>query len=435
MSFGVLIDIGGTFLKGSTIVDGEGPIGPVVRRLGPALKINEESGVSLEPASLVRALIDLCAELVGFSSGKCSGIFLTGQMHGVILTDHAGNAVTDVITWRDSLKAIVANRLVSPSKAISREYENDRFVALGNELRDGIPLATLYARKSRGQQIDGLVPHSLLSYCGMALSDSLSPPVMHVTDAAAHGFYNLEASEWDIALLGDLGLGGMELPSVVNEIEISGFSKSFGCPIYTPVGDHQAALLGVGLDVGELSLNIATGSQVSVVGGEDCPEAQRRPYFANEVLSTFTHIPAGRALNQLIELVGELSELATDEIWQRVALLTSAVPHSTLELDLSFFPSATGETGRISNISESNLTVGSLFRAAINEMVSNYRYFANKLIPNREPESIVLSGGLASRFPSLSDAVFSEFSESAVRVADLEDASLVGLSKLSQVGG
>ena len=58
----------------------------------------------------------------------------------------------------------------------------------------------------------------------------------------------------------------------------------------------------------ELSLNISTGSQVSLLTETPLPgNYQTRPYFAGRFLNTITHLPAGRSLNALVELLGELA--------------------------------------------------------------------------------------------------------------------------------
>ena len=70
-----------------------------------------------------------------------------------------------------------------------------------------------------------------------------------------------------------------------------------------------AAILGALLQRDELSLNISTGSQVSLLKPKvEFGNFQTRPFFDGRFSITITHIPAGRALNALVKL---LSELAT----------------------------------------------------------------------------------------------------------------------------
>ncbi len=89
-----------------------------------------------------------------------------------------------------------------------------------------------------------------------------------------------------------------ELGDVVGHMEINGRK----IPCYTPVGDYQCALVGSLFGADEVSLNIATGSQVSrmtdtlVLG-----DYQTRPFFEGKFLNTFTSPPGGRALNVIVD--------------------------------------------------------------------------------------------------------------------------------------
>jgi sugar (pentulose or hexulose) kinase len=370
--------------------------------------------------------------LIDGSKGACDGIYLTGQMHGVVLTDRYGEPQGNVITWRDSLKARKATELVSSAEFITTQISDRQVYALGNELRDGLPIATLLARRTQGQKVSKCIPHSLISYCTASLTDFSRPPLMHITDAAAHGFYNVLEEMWDTEVLKVLDLHGMNLPAVTRKVVPAGDSATFGCPVYVAVGDQQAALMGANLQVGEVSLNIATGSQVSAIEHAPNPKSQVRPYFDDLYLSTFTHIPAGRALNVLVSLVTELCPVDSEQAWDTISKLTKTAVETELDIKLSFFPSLTGRFGSISNIDEDNLTVGGLFRAAVVEMVSRYHDYTECLFPKLDFSAAVVTGGLGTRFPPLMSHLEQTFGKKKIRVNDSPDASLSGLMAISQ---
>ena len=103
--------------------------------------------------------------------------------------------------------------------------------------------------------------------------------------------------DWDQEIIEKLGLSSLRWPRLrpfgerVGTAEIGG--RRLDC--FTPVGDQQCALAGADLREGELSLNISTGSQVSLLSkdpqGGDC---QLRPYFDGRYLRTIVQVPAGR---------------------------------------------------------------------------------------------------------------------------------------------
>lgn len=431
MSYAVLIDVGGTFLKGTTVDLTSLVMNSIIRRNGPPLRISPDGSATLDPSQLRQAVEEICRELVVANEGPPLGIFISGQMHGVVLTDKAGNLKSDVVTWRDSLSCVISGRQASAVSTVRDRCTSSDLKAFGNELREGLPVATLTARRSRGLRIAGLVPHSLISYCASSLIDFAEEPLMHSTDAAAHGFYRVSENVWGEDALDQLGLNELVLPRVVSDIQPYGRSQEFGCAVYVAVGDQQASLYSMHLNPNEVSLNIATGSQVTKLLDTPNFQAQLRPFFYGKFLSTITHIPAGRALNVLISLVGELSDIEPDKIWELVARKTIAEPTSTLEIDLAFFPSISGSAGHIAAITETNLTVGKLFRSATQEMAREYKRYTAKLFPQDDFDAVVISGGLATRFRPLLQEIQAEFGDCPYRISTSEDATLQGLARIS----
>jgi sugar (pentulose or hexulose) kinase len=226
-------------------------------------------------------------------------------------------------------------------------------------------------------------------------------PSTEVTNAMAHGALNLETLDWHHGVLSLLGVHGLRWPAIRQHGEVVGRMRvgSRTIPCYTPVGDYQCAMVGTLLERGELSLNISTGSQVSLL----MPHVafgiyQTRPFFDGRFLATITHIPAGRALNMLVRLLSELAEaqgLSLADPWPYIARQATEAGETEMGVNLSFFDSACGEHGEITYIREAELTVGHLFRAAFQNMVDNFHTCALQLSPDQAWRNLVLSGGLA----------------------------------------
>lgn len=198
------------------------------------------------------------------------------------------------------------------------------------------------------------------------------------------------------------------------------------------VGDQQCALIGAGLRPGELSINIGTGSQVSVIHKFD-PRAlwngiQARPYFDSKFLHCITHLPAGRALSALLRMVREMSQLGEEDAWGYVVEQVSGRRHTDLRWNLSFWPCGIGQEGSLLGILEDNLDVGSLFLAAFRAMAKTYREAAEKLGAADLP--IVFSGGLARRLEKLREVIVDEFGNRSWRMSPDPDETLTGLLTL-----
>jgi sugar (pentulose or hexulose) kinase len=114
--------------------------------------------------------------------------------------------------------------------------------------------------------------------------------------------------------------------------------------------------------------------------------------------ATITHIPAGRALNALVNLLSELAEaqgLSLADPWPYITRQAAEAGGTEMRVNLAFFDSSCGDRGEIAQIREAELTVGHLFRAAFQNMADNYYACALQLSPKQAWDNLVLSGGLA----------------------------------------
>jgi sugar (pentulose or hexulose) kinase len=312
-------------------------------------------------------------------------------MHGVALVDGGGVARTPFVSWQDQ------RPLATVWPRVRAAVGDERFERWGRELKAGYPLVTLARWREEGLAIDGLTPASAPDVAAAALCGAR--PVQEASNASGMGGFDLDAGGWDRAALASLGFDEVAWADVVPHGTVVGTYR--GVPVHVAVGDQQAALAGVFLAEGELSLNVATGSQASrIAAAGERGEGQRRPYFGR-VLRTVTHIPAGRSLNVLAALVSELG--GPDDPWPEILRRAEAAPATELDVDLSFFAGAFGERGRIDGITEA-LDVGTLFRAAFAGMAGHYARAA-ELIGAQDAQRVVFSGGLGRRTSLLREAV------------------------------
>jgi len=275
-----------------------------------------------------------------------------------------------------------------------------------------------------------LIPVSIPDFV-LCLLTGASPGV-ESTNGMAYGLLNLETMDWHRPVIEALGLNHLRWPGLRKHGEVIGHIKLGGkaVPCYTPVGDYQCALLGTLLERDELSLNISTGSQVSrLTSRMNLGDYQTRPFFDGKFLNTFTHIPAGRALDVLVDLVGEVARAQQIELpdpWSYIALEALKVESTDLGVDLNFFSSPFGDRGAISNIRQDNLTVGHLFRGAFNNMTERYYQCALRVWPERTWQRLVFSGGLIGKLEALRQVVQSRF-QIDYRMAPYPEDTLTGL--------
>jgi len=265
-----------------------------------------------------------------------------------------------------------------------------------------------------------------------------SAPAVESTNASAYGALNLETLHWHHEVIEELGLGDLRWPALRKHGEVAGHLNLGGTqvPCYTPVGDYQCALAGALLSEEEISLNIATGSQVSRMTRRlNLGHYQTRPFFDKKFVNTLTYPPGGRSLNVIVDLLGELAAAQGVDLrdpWGTVAQAVRGVKDTDLEVDLNFFPTPLGNRGRISNIRGDNFTLGHLFRAAFKNMASRYYECAIRLWPEKSWAKVVFSGGLAWKLDVLREAIQERFGTES-RLTPFAEDTLFGLLILASV--
>ncbi|MBI2925462.1 MAG: hypothetical protein HYY24_07130 [Verrucomicrobia bacterium] len=430
------LDLGTSFIKAATLDLDALTVGPVQRVPFPAPLVGLPPLChEVDPTSVLAATRELL-DLLAAQTPHCAGLVLCGQMGGLVLTNERGEALSNYISWLDK-RALQPHPSGTGSvfDALLHQLSTDDWRRLGREVRPGLPLSFLFwlaehgQRPSPGTFAATLPDFVLANLCGCA-------PVTHFTNAV--GALNLETLDWHRGLFARLGLSEIRWPALRDVREPVGHlrinAKTLSC--YPPVGDHQCALLGAGLDFGELSLNISTGSQVSLLTERWEPgDYQTRPFFDGRFLNTITNLPAGRALNLLLDLLTELpraQRFSLEDPWAFVVAEAAKATATDLRAHLSFFPSPVGDSGTLTNIREDNFTVGQLFRAAFVDMAENYFTTALRLSPAQAWRRVVFSGGLAQKTRPLRELIREKF-QRAARVRSSEDETLRGLLAVALV--
>lgn len=431
------IDLGTSFLKGAVLDLEALTIHHVVRRPFPGPVTGLPPGhTEVDPGAVVEATRGLLEELATHAADAC-GIVVTSQMHGMVLTDRAGRALSNAITWQDQ-------RSLDPHPEgggsvyarLTATVTPEQDAATGYGLRPGLPICALAWMAAHGQLPADAVPASLPDYVLATLGGAA--PGVELTMAASMGPVDLARGDWHWGLLEGLGLAHLAWPRIVassaTAYRIPVLGKELACA--PPVGDHQCALVGALLQPGELSLNVSTGSQVGLIAPAFVSGPfETRPYFDGRFLQTITRIPAGRALNALVELLTELARaegIALRDPWATIAEAVERTPETDVTMQITFFPSALGDRGRIENLREETMHVGHLFRAAFRNMADNYVLCAGKLQPPAPWTRIVFSGGLVQRFAGLRAEILARF-QVPDRLCPTSEDTLLGLTALALV--
>lgn len=431
------IDLGTSYLKGAVLHPEQCRVEGILRRPFPApVSGGPARRLEMDAAAIVAAAAALISELAP-AAAPCEGLVVCGQMSSLVLTDERGAARSNCIGWRDQ-------RALEPHPSGAGSYFDllcsritpAQRMEMGNELKAGGPAAFLFWLQDRGELGPGLIPVSLGDFVTGSLCGEA--PSIEATNAAAFDLLNLRTGDWDWGAIEALGLEKLRFPPIRGLGERWGMMETgrSRIPCYSPIGDYQCALAGALLEEDEISLNLSTGSQVGrltpalALGGY-----QTRPFFDGSFANVITHLPAGRSLDVLVNLLLELGRaqgIPAEDPWSYIARAVEEAGETDLRVDTGFFPGPCGGSGRIENIHEHNLSVGSLFRAAFENMAENYAAQSRRIWPEGSWRRVVFSGGLAHKLPALREIVSGRM-RSGWRLSPMAEDTMLGLLAVARV--
>lgn len=438
------IDFGSSTIKGAVIDLDSGSVQHIVRQPFPNAIAGLPAGYhEVNPNAILQASRIVLEQLIRLAP-DARQLFCAGQMGGCVLIDNQQRPLSNYLSWRDQRSLQIGPSGKSYLQTLRDVWTDEQFQQLGCELKAGSVTSLLYWLKAHQQlprdaQVVSLGDFVIANFCNCQ-------PQWDRTMAI--GLINLADGCWHHDAFEAAGLSDVIWPSMSHDAQPVGQlpTELGGLECFSVVGDQQAALLGVDLQPGELSINCSTGSQVSLISQKFCPgNYQTRYWFDGGYLNTITHIPAGRSLTVLHDLLVELAKLAGVRIensWQLIAQAAqrahdanSSNPTfggSGLSCDLSFFDSALGFEGRIEGITTDNLSVGNLFEAAFDYMANAYETCAGRLDYQSHCQSLAVSGGLMQNFPTLRARLEQRFLL-PIREVEATEETLLGLLEIARV--
>lgn len=307
--------------------------------------------------------------------GVPSAIGITGQMHGIVYIDEHGNAVSPLYTWQDARGSQIMHNGETYVSYISR--------TTGYHVASGYGLVTHFYNAQNGE-----VPKSAKKLCtihdylAMKLA-SRTAPLMHTSDAASLGLYDITGNCFDTDAIKKLSIDPSFLPDITSDITPIGDMD--GVPVYPAIGDNQASFLGsVGNEEGTLLINIGTGSQVSIIGSPKNTGGaiECRPFIGGRYLLVGSSLCGGRAyavLERFFRMTAKMCGADIDSAYPFMdKFMNECAEDSKLTVSTLFDGTRQDPDirGSISGISTENLTPGALMdgfmRGIAEELYSLY---------------------------------------------------------------
>ena len=374
--------------------------------------------------SLIEIQNTLKRILSDFMEFDINGLFMSSEMHGFLITDQENRPLTNYISWKDE-RCLTAYKNKSYYTVLNEEIENSFRDISGMTPRPCFPFFNVFAYLRENVCSQPVKILTLADYLA-SLFEKVSHQT-HITMAAGLGFFNVGQKKYEQSFVEKCGQN-LSFNDVTEYVVPAAIWQKNGknIPVFTGVGDHQCAVFGANNNETTISLNLGTGSQISVIS--DCAQTRTdlRPFFADKYLHTITHIPSGRALSEYVSFMGNTA-------WDEIDGLTAEeISQSSLDFDLAIFESASNFKGYqgVSNIREKSLNrknwLGSLLRSYADQYVALLQRFSLA----SSVRTVVLSGGISRRIPALREYLKMKLPYDVV-VADQTEETFFGLLELA----
>lgn len=410
----ILLDVGGSYIKSASTLSGSQVLQNVCRIETPPFLstqgFNREIAASELDVAVRRAL-----RIQYEKFPKAYRILISGQMGGYVIDGRRGKRI---VSWQDN-RSLSPDNLNRYLNLVEKLDGSSSFTDSGSALHPGLPLISIGSDKnlenSNTQVFQSLISYVAASLCGVEISD------MHITDAAASGFYDLKNSDWSPELIGCAGTK-FTFPNVHNTLFQVGTSREFSSTIYCAVGDQQASLLGSGLTSKNIVVNIGTGGQVAGLhsGNFENSNVQLRPYFDGQLIKTITYLPSGRSLKAFVEFcIGDNNNPENFEEFFEMAVTKESIG----DLDLSDFDST------IKNISlgiHANNYKG-IAGSYLNSLAKAYTNAINRL--NLQGD-LIFAGRVGQKFKKLAEQI-SNLTSRNYTISKSYETTLQGLAELT----
>jgi len=231
-----------------------------------------------------------CLTDAGATRAEVSAVGLSGQMHGLVLLDVAGEVVRPALIWCDQ-------RTEEESRAITERVGAKRLIELtANPALTGFTLPKIWWVRAHEPEIWSRVRSIMLpkDYVRFKLTGARATDV---ADASGTLLFDVVNRCWSAEMLKASDLNSEILPEVFESQEISGLVSKEGAaasglregtPVVAGAGDQAAGAVGMGIvEPGNVSATIGTSGVVFAATSSPVVEPRGR-------IHTFCHAIPGR---------------------------------------------------------------------------------------------------------------------------------------------
>ena len=201
----------------------------------------------------------------GIEAERVAAVGLTGQMHGLVLLDEAGEVLRPAILWNDQ-------RTQAECDEIHERIGKEHFIqTTGNVALTGFTAPKILWVQKNEPQVYAKARHVLLpkDYIRFKLTGEYA---MDKADGSGTVLFHLKSRNWSLEVLEKLGIDPAWMPRTFEGPEFTGYvtaeaASATGLKEGTPVaaggGDQAAQAVGVGaVEPGVIGLTVGTSGVI-----------------------------------------------------------------------------------------------------------------------------------------------------------------------------
>ncbi len=374
-------------------------------------------------------LCSLVEQLLRSVTGAYPGIVsigVTGQMHGIVCLDEAGNIISPLYTWQNEWGHCPIDSLGMSAVDYIQKIT-------GRTVPTGYGLVTYMYLRESGLLLEQTCRIATIHDAVEAVLCGKTDVVTHPSNAASLGLYDDDKKSFSESALSGLQISAELLPQVVDDYSIVGHYR--GIPVAVAIGDNQAGVFGTLYDGSYYCINVGTSGQISLLTGltgtKSHTAGELRPFIGDSYLLTGAVLCGGRAYEALAELfcaavegMGQKADKArVYRYLNEQALMETADP---LQIRTSFLGTREDSSlrGRIEGVSLSNFTPAHLARGIVYGIVDElYDLFERMGGEARGAKNPVVLGNAMRKNPALRRAVADRFGKMPILPAYCEEAA------------
>ena len=416
------IDIGTTTIS-AVVIDAEKNVVLENYSVENNSKLASDSDFSEHDVEIIMGKAKRIAEYLVKAYPNTLTIGVTGQMHGVLYLDKNGISVSPLYNWQDGR----GNRKLENNMTYCEQIE----ALTGYKVHSGYGFSTLYYNK-----INGLEPKEAETYCtvmdyvAMQLGGRKTP-LIHPTNAASLGLFNIHENCFDSSALEKLGLNSLNIPEVALNDDVVGYFDKI--PVVVAIGDNQASFFGSVKQDNNALVNFGTGSQISAIvdSFEKVNEnLEIRPFLFGKYLICGSALCGGKAYSILEKFFSAFANEITEGFGSAYEVMNSLAKKAYNEkqrLKVSTLFCGTRNNpdlrGSIADITDENFTPQNLALGFLQGMVDELKtYFDYMKVDS--VSGLTASGNAVQKNPVLRDLLKDTFDFEVSLTDSCEEASI-----------